>query len=44
MCVIRTLLDGNDLANFSAYAPAIIGSKWKSVAFVHGLVAGLYIG
>lgn len=37
-------LDGNDLANFSAYAPAVIGSKWKSVSFVHGLVAGLYIG
>lgn len=37
-------LDGNDLANFSVYAPAIIGSKWKSVSFVHGLVAGLYIG
>jgi hypothetical protein len=37
-------LDANDLANFSVYAPAITGSKWKSVSFVHGLVAGLYIG
>ena len=37
-------LDANDLANFSAFAPAIVGSKWKDVSFVHGLVAGLYIG
>ena len=37
-------LDANDLANFSAFAPAIIGSKWRSVSFIHGLVAGLYIG
>ena len=37
-------LDANDLANFSVFAPAIVGSTWNSVSFVHGLVAGLYIG
>eukprot|EP01050_Picozoa_sp_SAG11_P008881 SAG11_NODE_803_length_7098_cov_10.219174_7_plen_585_part_00 len=37
-------LDANDLANFSSYAPAVWGSQWRSVSFIHGLVAGLYIG
>jgi hypothetical protein len=37
-------LDANDLANFSAFAPAIWGAQWKSVSFRHGLIAGLYIG
>ena len=37
-------LDANDLANFSAFAPAIWGSQWKSASFRHGLIAGLYIG
>ena len=40
----QLVVDANDVANFSAYAPAIIGSKWKSMSFVHGLIAGLYIG
>lgn len=37
-------LDANELANYSAYAPGIWGSAWRSVSFIHGLVAGLYIG
>jgi hypothetical protein len=37
-------LDANFLANFSVYAPAVVGSKWQSVSFVHGMIAGLYLG
>ena len=38
------MLDSNGLANFSVFAPAIVGSKWRSCSFIHGLIAGLYIG
>ena len=42
--VEQLTLDANELANFSAFAPAIWGAQWKSVSFRHGLIAGLYIG
>ena len=37
-------LDANGVANFSVYAPSIVGAKWQSTNFIHGAIAGLYIG